>query len=159
MYSHQPENYICPFCLIINGIENENTLTLQSHIVYQTEIVTAFVSSHHFTQQGMNVLVIPNQHHENLYVMPAEFGNELLLAKRIISLAMKDVYRCEGISSRQHNEPAGYQDVWHYHEHLTPRFKNDNLYMTMKDSKFMPSVEVRTEEAKLINQAIENITK
>lgn len=154
MYSHQPENYHCPFCLIIEGIENEHTLTLQSHIVYQTKLVTAFVSSHHFTQQGANVLVVPNQHHENLYVLPDEFGTELLRAKRSISLAMKDVYRCDGVSSRQHNEPAGNQDVWHYHEHLTTRFTNDNLYSTMNRSKHMPSPEIRTEHANRIKEAI-----
>lgn len=155
MYSHEPKDYICPFCEIVKGIETEKTLTFQNHIVFQNESVTAFVSSHQFTEQGMNVLVVPNQHYENLYVIPSDFGNELLFAKRCISLAMKDVYGCDGVSSRQHNEPAGYQDVWHYHEHLTPRFANDNLYSTMKTSKFMPSVEVRSEHANRIRQAIQ----
>jgi hypothetical protein len=29
---------------------------------------------------------------------------------------------------RQHNEPAGNQDLWHLHVHVFPRFEGDNLY-------------------------------
>ena len=34
----------------------------------------------------------------------------------------------DGTSTRQHNEPAGNQDVWHYHVHLFPRYEGDALY-------------------------------
>ena len=37
-------------------------------------------------------------------------------------------YDCQGISTRQHNEPAGDQDVWHFHVHVYPRYDNDDLY-------------------------------
>ena len=39
-------------------------------------------------------------------------------------------YDCAGTSTRQHNEPAGYQDAWHYHVHVFPRYPGDNLYNT-----------------------------
>jgi hypothetical protein len=29
---------------------------------------------------------------------------------------------------RQHNEPAGNQEVWHYHLHVFPRYARDDLY-------------------------------
>lgn len=29
---------------------------------------------------------------------------------------------------RQHNEPAGNQDVWHLHVHVFPRYEGDDLY-------------------------------
>ena len=45
MYYHIPEEYICPFCLIVEGIENEHLYTKQSDIVYKDEFVTAFISS------------------------------------------------------------------------------------------------------------------
>jgi histidine triad (HIT) family protein len=45
---------------------------------------------------------------------------------------MKKVYTCDGVSTRQHNEPAGNQDVWHYHLHVTPRYENDNFYSTQR---------------------------
>jgi histidine triad (HIT) family protein len=45
MYNHIPEGYICPFCLIVEGIENEHLYTKQSDIVYKDEFVTAFIAS------------------------------------------------------------------------------------------------------------------
>ena len=41
---------------------------------------------------------------------------------------MKTAYGCEGISTRQHNEPAGMQEVWHFHLHVFPRYLDDGLY-------------------------------
>ena len=42
---------------------------------------------------------------------------------------MKAAYGCPGISTCQHNEPAGGQDVWHFHVHVFPRYLEDNLYL------------------------------
>ncbi|MCM3730303.1 hypothetical protein M3196_01300 [Fictibacillus nanhaiensis] len=47
-----------------------------------------------------------------------------------VSFALKECYKCDGISTRQHNEPGGSQDVWHYHLHVYPRYFEDNLYLT-----------------------------
>ena len=35
MLSHAPDNYICPFCLLVRGIENEHVHSVQSDIIYQ----------------------------------------------------------------------------------------------------------------------------
>ncbi len=64
-----------------------------------------------------------------------------------ISLAIKTLYDCDGISTRQHNEPAGNQDVWHYHLHVFPRYADDHLYKSQ--SAFMPAEE-RAEYANLL---------
>ena len=45
---------------------------------------------------------------------------------------MKDAYGCDGVSTAQHNEPDGNQDVWHYHTHVFPRYQGDNLYGSMR---------------------------
>ena len=54
---------------------------------------------------------------------------------------MKESYGCEGISLHQYNEPAGNQDVWHYHLHVIPRWPNDDLYANYKNEKFIPKEE------------------
>jgi histidine triad (HIT) family protein len=41
---------------------------------------------------------------------------------------MKAVFGCDGISTRQHNEPGAMQEVWHYHLHVFPRWEGDDLY-------------------------------
>jgi histidine triad (HIT) family protein len=51
------------------------------------------------------------------------------------------VYDCLGTSFRQHNEPAGYQEVWHYHLHVFPRYPNDNLYMRSLERRWAAPAE------------------
>jgi histidine triad (HIT) family protein len=63
-----------------------------------------------------------------LYDLTPELGAQVLDAARQIALAFKAVYRCAGVSTRQHNEPAGGQEVWHYHVHVFPRYEADQLY-------------------------------
>lgn len=126
MYNHAPEGYVCPFCLIVNGQENER----QDDIVYQNEYVTAFVASGWWKNNKGHVLVIPNEHFENIYDLPIDLSAKLHAVEREIAIAFKETYKCDGVSSRQHNEPSGNQDVWHYHIHVFPRYGNDDLYKT-----------------------------
>ena len=138
MYRHAPENYLCPFCLLVQGVENEHVYSVQSDIIYQDNSVTAFIGSHQWPRNHGNTIIVPNEHFENIFDLPDHYALEIHRVARMISLAMKEVYSCDGISIRQHNEPAGYQDVWHYHIHVTPRYLNDQFYPTYGEKEFMP---------------------
>ncbi|MFD1953121.1 HIT family protein [Paenibacillus thailandensis] len=129
-YSHMPEGYECPFCRVIAGDERPNNGTKQRDVVYRNELVTAFIASKWWPNNKGHVLVVPNNHYENLFDLPAEYAAEIHRAAQLVALAMKGNYGCDGISTRQHNEPAGNQDVWHYHLHVYPRYENDRLYLT-----------------------------
>ncbi|MBV9866776.1 MAG: HIT family protein [Abitibacteriaceae bacterium] len=139
MFNHAPDGYICPFCLFVRGVENENVLSVQSDLVYSDEVVTALISAHQWANNQGHVLIIPNQHFENLFDLPLAVATQIQGVARRLALVMKKVYNCDGISTRQHNEPAGNQDVWHYHLHLFPRYLNDNLYKS--SYCFMPADE------------------
>ncbi len=128
LYSNAPEGYICPFCLVVKGIENEHVLTKQSDIIYQDEFITAFISAGSYPNNKGHVLIIPNEHYENIYQMPLDLLNKVHAFEQRAAVALKQVYHCDGVSSRQHNEYWGNQDVWHYHLHVFPRYKGDNLY-------------------------------
>ena len=130
MYNHEPENYHCPFCLLVKGIKNEHVYSVQSDIIYHNEAVTALISSHQWPNNHGNVIVVPNEHYENIYDLPVQFALEIHKTTRMVALAMKEEYVCDGVSTRQHNEPAGNQDVWHYHVHVTPRYNCDDFYTT-----------------------------
>jgi hypothetical protein len=67
------------------------------------------------------------QHYENIYEPPDVLGGPIQRAVRETTLAMKSAYGCDSISTRQHNEPAGNQDVWHFHIHVFPRYDGDDL--------------------------------
>jgi histidine triad (HIT) family protein len=133
MYNHAPENYICPFCLLVQGASHIEVLSVQSDVIYHDEMVTALVSSHQWPNNHGNVVIIPNEHFENIYDLPTHYAADIHRVARRIALAMKEAYSCDGISTRQHNEPAGNQDVWHYHLHITPRYQNDHFYLTQKE--------------------------
>ena len=132
MHSHAPKGYRCPFCQIASGIESENVLTRQSDIVYRDEILTAFIGSGQWPRNLGHVIIIPNAHYENIFDLPPELGEPIQRLARAVAFAMKHEYGCDGISTRQHNEPAGNQDVWHYHLHVFPRYVGDELYTSAR---------------------------
>lgn len=133
MYNHEPKDYICPFCLVVKGIENEHVLTNQKDIIYKDEYITAFIGAGCWKNNKGHVIIIPNDHIENIYDLPNEISAKVHELERTVAIAFKKVYNCDGVSSRQHNEPCGDQDVWHYHLHVFPRYKCDNLYMTKRE--------------------------
>lgn len=128
MYNHAPANYDCPFCKIAQGFDIEAPWTNQQDVVYRDTHVTAFISAAWWDKSAAHVLIIPNVHYENIYDLPIELATEIQRTAQKVALAFKEVYNCAGTSTRQHNEPAGYQEVWHYHFHVFPRYPDDNLY-------------------------------
>jgi histidine triad (HIT) family protein len=74
--------------------------------------------------------VVPNAHTENLYDLRREDGYALYDAVQQMAIAIRATYGCDGVSTRQHNEPAGNQDVWHLHMHVFPRYEGDRLYQS-----------------------------
>ena len=130
-YSHEPVGYRCPFCLFVAG-EEQGTWNRASDLVLRAPKATAFVSPEWWPNNPGHVLLIPNDHYENLYDLPLEVGADIHALSREVALAMKRAYECDGTSTRQHNEPAGNQEVWHYHLHVFPRYAGDDLYFSRK---------------------------
>lgn len=131
MYSHASDDYDCALCKIVR--HDRSVYTQPEDIVLQNEVVTAFIGSHWWPRNKGHVIIIPNEHIENLYVLPFDVGGHILAMARRIALAFKAVYHCDGTSTRQHNEPAGYQEVFHYHMHVFPRYEGDELYLATYD--------------------------
>ena len=130
MYSHAPKNYDCPFCRVARQSDRGEC----PRMVYHDPRITAFISRHKWPNNAGHVLIIPNQHYENIYTLPVFLAARIQECAQAISLAFKHVYHCDGTSTRQHNEPAGGQDVWHYHLHVYPRYFDDNLYLSHRES-------------------------
>jgi histidine triad (HIT) family protein len=132
MYNHAPDEYRCPFCLVASQQADPAVETCPDDMVYATDQATAFISSHWWPHNPGHVIVIPNQHYENIYDLPLSAASAIHALVREIAVAMKQQYRCPGVSTRQHNEPAGNQDVWHYHLHVFPRYHDDQLYHSQR---------------------------
>jgi histidine triad (HIT) family protein len=111
-------------------------------LVFSDETAYAMISAYQWPRNPGNVIVFPIFHYENIYALPVEVGSRIHWLGREVALAMKSAWECDGVSTRQHNEPAGNQDVWHYHMHVTPRFQGDDLYKTYVEEKaLMPPAE------------------
>ena len=83
------------------------------------------------------VLVIPRAHVENIYDLSPADGHAAWDLAQQVAVGIRSAYGCEGTSIRQHNEPAGDQDVWHLHVHVFPRFAGDRLYQRHADSQWV----------------------
>ncbi len=133
-HEHAPKNYKCPICLGVQGVENEDTLLKKADLVYKNDIVSVFINSFWIPTAEGHVIVVPNDHYENLYELPKDVLHGIYDAVQMMAVAMKKAYECDGITTRQNNEPAGDQHAFHFHHHIFPRYDQDsfNLNMTMK---------------------------
>jgi histidine triad (HIT) family protein len=126
MYNHAPKDYFCPHCGSV--VADKKQLTRKSDIFYQDTNITGFINPQWWINTPGNVLIIPNKHYENIYDIPTELFSKIYLLVKKTSIAIKETYKCDGVSTRQHNESAGNQHIWHFHVHIFPRYLNDNLY-------------------------------
>ena len=145
MYNHEPPGYRCPFCRNIH----EGGADLPLEVVHRDDDVMVKINPKWWPNNPGAVLVVPIEHYENVYDLPPQLGTPIQRAVRDVSIAMKRAWACDGVSTRQHNEPAGYQDVWHYHVHVFPRWAGDDLYLTSGRAELADPVEMRRRGAAL----------
>jgi histidine triad (HIT) family protein len=127
VFRHAPPDYDCPVCALVRG-EDRPPWSVQADVVWRDGTTTAWINPRWWAKNPGNVLVAPDRHVENLYELDRDLAGAVHETARRVALAMKSAYDCEGISTRQHNEPAGDQEVWHYHLHVFPRYTGDELY-------------------------------
>ena len=130
MYNHAPKDYICPLCLLGKAEYKTPLVVVEDDVVYRNDFVTSFIASRWWPNNKGHIIVIPNAHFENLYDIDKNYLHEVVDISQKMAIAIKKAYGCDGITIRQHNEPAGSQDAWHYHMHIVPRYINDNFYKT-----------------------------
>ncbi|GAB3922148.1 hypothetical protein GCM10011575_14450 [Microlunatus endophyticus] len=140
-YSHEPLGYDCPFCRVIR--ESAEPATVDPGLVSARSDAVALISNRWWPNNPGHALVVPSLHTENLYEIPARFGHAVHDLVQQVAVAMRDSYACDGVSTRQHNEPAGGQDVWHFYVHVFPRYAGDHLYSTSPLPGFVSAEERR----------------
>src|SRR5579863_4439631 len=136
MFNHEPDKYTCPFCVLVQGGEGKHNS--QQDIVYRDSDVLAFISPRCWPNNPGHVIIVPTAHYEHIYDLPLQYASSIHKVARNVAIAFKYMYACDGVSTRQHNEPTGGQDVWHYHLHVFPRYNGDDLYRSHADKEFLP---------------------
>ena len=109
----------CIFCGIVEG-------RLPASFVHEDEIVVAFMDI-----QPVNighVLVIPRAHSVGLSDLDEETGAHMFrVAMRVQGAIRRSGVRCEGINLFLADGEAAFQEVFHVHLHVFPRYKGDGF--------------------------------
>lgn len=114
MPMHEPEGYQCPFCRIMAD-------DVESEIVVTSEHAACLESLEGHEGSGPSFLIISRAHYENLYEIPEPVLADCMSLAKQVAVRMKQRFDIDGVTLWQHNEPAGNQDVWHFHIHVKGR--------------------------------------
>lgn len=139
MDEHAPPGYDCPFCRLAHG--EEEAINSPRFTVCEDDGALAFIAPKWWINSAGHILVISKERHENSYAIPDRVLAHVSIVSKRIAIAMRQAYPCEGTSTRQHNEPSGNQDVWHFHIHIFPRYTGDALYLNQMNTRWATAAE------------------
>jgi histidine triad (HIT) family protein len=151
--SNAPASYDCPICLGVKRSESDKTLIRSTDIVYSDDVVTVFINSFFMGKNAGHVIVVPNEHFENIYDLPEAIGHHIFDIAKKCAQAIKTAYSADGITIRQNNEPAGDQHAFHYHLHVFPRYANDGFNEILPAQKRLASPDERQQFANKLKTA------
>ncbi|MFH1133852.1 MAG: HIT family protein [Nanoarchaeota archaeon] len=109
----------CNFCRIAKHVKPE-------HIVYEDKAAVAFLSVEQLSKA--HVLVIPKKHIRDIFDIDEKTAAHLMRITVRVAKAVKRTVRPAGINIYQCSGKAADQEVMHFHLHIFPRFKGDNLF-------------------------------
>ena len=142
---------VCPFCALLEGAPAR--APLPQDVVAERERAVAFIAPRWWPRNRGHALVVPRVHVPDLYAIGREDHHAVVDLVQEVAVAMRSAYGCTGVSTRQHNEPDGGQDVFHLHVHVFPRFADDDLYGSAPLSGFA-TPEERLPFARLLRGAL-----
>ncbi|GAA3391715.1 HIT family protein [Cryptosporangium minutisporangium] len=109
----------CVFCAIVAGES-------PASVVHADEHVTAFMDLRPVTPG--HLLVIPRMHAVGLEDLPEELGTRMwVTAQRLARALRRSGIRCEGVNLFLADGEAAFQEVFHVHLHVVPRFPGDGF--------------------------------
>ena len=115
MTDHHEE---CVFCGIVRG-------DVPAHVVHEDDATMAFLDIN--PASVGHTLVVPRVHADDLMAAEAETAAAVMRGARAVALLLDRQLDNDGITLFQANRPAGWQDVFHLHVHVVPRWEGDDL--------------------------------
>ncbi len=106
----------CIFCRIV-------ARKAPASVVAETAEALAFMDINQATNG--HVLVIPKAHVQDIYSMAPETTDAVFRLTVEVAKAMKAALGCDGLNLLQANEPAGQQEIFHFHVHVVARYQGD----------------------------------
>ncbi|MFR9724670.1 HIT family protein [Streptomyces sp. MS19] len=109
----------CVFCAIARGRE-------EASVVFEDDTVMAFMVLQPVTPG--HLLVIPKSHAEGLADLPDDAGLRVWAVAHRLGRALRlSGLRCEGVNLFLADGEAAFQEVFHVHLHVFPRFAGDSF--------------------------------
>lgn len=106
----------CIFCKIADG-------EIPSKTIYEDELFRVILDLGPATKG--HALIIPKEHADNLFDLPAEIAAKVLPTAQKVAVMMKDKLHCDGLNLVQNNGEIAGQTVMHFHMHMIPRYESD----------------------------------
>lgn len=116
----------CIFCKIANGEIPSKTLYEDKDFRVILDIEPA--------SKG-HALILPKEHFQDIFDLNEEISKKVFSLAVKMSKEMKDTLQCDGFNILQNNGIDGGQTVFHFHMHLIPRYKNDDIGIQSKQKK------------------------
>jgi histidine triad (HIT) family protein len=114
----------CVFCRIVAG-------TAPASVVYADETALAFLDISPITPG--HLLVVPRAHTVGLADLDPGTGAHLFrVAQRLAGGLRRSGLRCEGVNLFVADGAAAFQEVFHLHLHVLPRWRGDGFRLSYK---------------------------
>lgn len=113
----------CVFCRIVEGTEPASIVAADDEAVAFLDIAPATPG---------HLLVVPRAHATGLADLPADTGERLFrVAQRLAGALRGSGLRCAGVNLFLADGAAAFQDVFHVHLHVIPRWPGDGVRLHM----------------------------
>ena len=138
----------CVFCQIVTGES-------PASVFYEDELVLGFMDIGPITTG--HAMIIPKSHARYLADLNEETGRHMWsITQRTAAAIRKSGVRCEGINLFLADGEAAYQEIFHVHLHVIPRYAGDSFRVTA-DWDVMPPREELDRVAEWIKQTYEEL--
>ena len=117
------KNDSCIFCKIANG-------EIPSKTLYEDEKFRVILDLGPATKG--HALILPKDHFANLYELPEEEAKDVIVLAKKMAAKMTEKLGCDGFNLVQNNGEVAGQTVFHFHMHLIPRSKGDEVGLGWK---------------------------
>lgn len=111
----------CIFCKLANG-------EIPTNALYEDDIVKVIFDANPAAKG--HVLILPKEHFDNIYELDDDTAEHVFKVATKISKAYKKALDFDGLNIVQNNGKVAGQTVFHFHMHLIPRYKGDQVGIT-----------------------------
>ncbi len=113
----------CIFCKIANGDISSKTL-------YEDDMFWVILDINPAAKG--HALILPKKHFADIYELDQDTAGEVFVLAKRMAAVMKEALGCEGMNILQNNGEIAGQTVFHFHIHLIPRYKEDEIGFHME---------------------------